>query len=295
MKKISDTVTSNKSKHLLVENELKKLKTFGLSYFWGTNYFEGNDGVQNTLVFQAMQKHIDLSKVNQISKWKSKGLSNQYLVDLGSLGDVVLSKPIKPMHGIFKGKGTLVQNDNNIIVGEPIVNIYIVYKTSPKTINSNFVFKNYVFGAINITNTTNSDTDKWQYSGYGIGFDSKGKFTHPDGGDGKNVISFGADLGNSRHATNKTQSVLILGYGLIQKINDTTIYAEKMYSPNFTVDNKTFCFSLHCNGNNSCLFVNGKEVAKFKAKNSELIKYAMCLGGLSKDYDINSRKDTALY
>ena len=129
------------------------------------------------------------------------------------------------MHVIFKGKGTLVQNDNNIVAGRPIVNIYIVYKTSPKTINSNFVFKNCLFGAIKIANTTNSDTDGWQYSGWGVGFDLTGSFTHPDGGNGKNVIIFGADLGNSRHPTNKTQSVLVLDHGLIQKINDTTIYA----------------------------------------------------------------------
>ena len=51
---------------------------------------------------------------------------------------------------------------------------------------------------------------------------------------------------------------------------------KKMYSPNFTVDNKTFYLSLHCNGDNSYLFVNGKEVTKFKAKHSELIKYPMC-------------------
>ena len=47
-------------------------------------------------------------------------------------------------------------------------------------------------------------------------------------------------MNNSAHATNKTQSVLVLGHGLIQKINDTTIYAEKMYLPNFTVDNNIF-------------------------------------------------------
>ena len=68
-----------------------------------------------------------------------------------------------------------------------------------------------------------------------------------------------------------------------------------MYSPNFIVDNKIFCLSLHYNGNNSYLFVKGKEVTKLKAKNSELIKYPMCLGGLSKDYTENSRKDTGLY
>ena len=136
-----------------------------------------------------MQKHFNLSNVNQISKWKSKGLSNQYLDAVGTLGDMVFSKPIKPMHVIFKGEGTLVQNKNNIIAGAPIINTYIVYKTSPKTINSNFIFKNCLFGAIRIIKTTNSDTDKWQYSGYGIGFDLTGSFTHPDDGkDTKNVI-----------------------------------------------------------------------------------------------------------
>ena len=67
-----------------------------------------------------------------------------------------------------------------------------------------------------------------------------------------------------------------------------------MYSPNFTVDNKIICLSLHYNGDNSYLFANGKEVTKFKAKNSELTKYPMCLG-LSKDYTENSHKDTGLY
>ena len=173
--------------------------------------------------------------------------------------------------------------------------LYIVYKTSPKTTNSNFVFKNCLFGAIKIANTTNSDTDEWQYAGYDVGFDSTSSFTYPDGGNVKKVIIFGADLGNSIYANNKTQSVLGLGHGLIQKINDATIYAEKMYSPNFTADNKIFYLSLHYNNDNSYLFVNGKEVTKFKAKNSELIKYPLCLGGYSKDFNKNSRKETGLY
>ena len=128
-----------------------------------------------------MQKHSNLSSEDQTGNWISKGLSNQYLNALGTIGDVVLSKPIKPVHVIFKGKGALVQDDNDIIAAGPIINIHIVYKTSSKTINSNFVFKNCLFGAIKIANTTNSDTDKWEYSGYGIGFDLTGSFTHPDG------------------------------------------------------------------------------------------------------------------
>ena len=243
-----------------------------------------------------MQKHFKLLNGDQSSKWRSKALSNQYLNGDGTQGDIVLSKPINPVYVIFKEKSMLCQHINDVIAGGPIVNIYIVYKTSLKTIKSSFVFKNVLFGAIKITNTTNSDTDKWQYSGYGIGFDSTGSFAHPDDGkDAKNIIIFGANMSNSRHSTNKTQSILVLGHGLIQKINDTTIYAKKIYSPNFSVDNKTFCLSLHYNDDNSYLFVNGREVTKFKAKNSEVIKYPIFLGGLSKDYYLNGRKDTGLY
>ena len=55
MQVISKRITSNKSKYLLVENELKKSKTFYLSYFKGKGHFEEN-GTQNCLVFQPMEK-----------------------------------------------------------------------------------------------------------------------------------------------------------------------------------------------------------------------------------------------
>ena len=45
---------------------------------------------------------------------------------------------------------------------------------------------------------------------------------------------------------------------------------KKMYSPSFSAENKIFCLSLHYNGDNSYLFVNGKEVTKFSAKKSEI-------------------------
>ena len=56
LKGIRDRVTKNKTKHLLIENELKNLKTHSLSYFGGKNYFEGNDGAQNSLVFEVGEK-----------------------------------------------------------------------------------------------------------------------------------------------------------------------------------------------------------------------------------------------
>ena len=56
LKKISDRITSNKPKHLKIENELKKLQKFDAAYFRGKNYFDGNDGAENSLVFQVGEK-----------------------------------------------------------------------------------------------------------------------------------------------------------------------------------------------------------------------------------------------
>ena len=67
----------------------------------------------------------------------------------------------------------------------------------------------------------------------------------------------------------------MLGKAFIQEINDTTIYPEKMCSNNFSADNKRFCLSLHYNGDNSYWFVNGKEIHKFKAKDSEIEPYPL--------------------
>ena len=52
-------ITSNKTKHVLVENEFKELKTFDSSYFIGKNYFE-EDGTQNYLVFQPISRYFKL-------------------------------------------------------------------------------------------------------------------------------------------------------------------------------------------------------------------------------------------
>ena len=50
-------ITANKSKHLLVENELNKLKTFDSSYFIGNSHFE-EDGTPNYLIFQPMNRYF---------------------------------------------------------------------------------------------------------------------------------------------------------------------------------------------------------------------------------------------
>ena len=70
-------------------------------------------------------------------------------------------------------------------------------------------------------------------------------------------------MSSSSHSNNRGDSILILGTSLIQKLNGKTLFAEKMYPTNFTVANKTFVFSLHYNGNDSYLFVNGVGQTKF--------------------------------
>ena len=69
----------------------------------------------------------------------------------------------------------------------------------------------------------------------------------------------------SSHSTNKTQNIYVLGKDFVQGINNLTIYAENIYKINFTEHSKKFVLSLHYNGDNSYLFVNGIEELKFKS------------------------------
>ena len=63
-----------------------------------------------------------------------------------------------------------------------------------------------------------------------------------------------------------------------------------MFSINFTVTKKKFCLSVHYNGANSYLFVNGTEIIKFKGKDSEIVATPLCLGNISKDWSIDNKK-----
>ena len=68
-------ITANKSKHLLAENELNKLKTFNSSYFIGKSHFE-EDVTQNYLVFQPINKYFKVTtNTAYVLSLKSKGLS----------------------------------------------------------------------------------------------------------------------------------------------------------------------------------------------------------------------------
>ena len=73
----------------------------------------------------------------------------------------------------------------------------------------------------------------------------------------RNVIIFGVDMNSSFHVDHKGNDILILGKGPTQGLGEHSLTAEKMYSVNFTDNGAKYCLSLHYNGVNINLFVNG--------------------------------------
>ena len=67
-----------------------------------------------------------------------------------------------------------------------------------------------------------------------------------------------------------------------------------MYSTNFTEQNKKFYLSLHYNGANRYLFVNGKEIDKFKANDSDIVVTPIWLGNISIDCSVDNMRKTGL-
>ena len=153
--------------------------------------------------------------------------------------------------------------------------------------DSDPTLKNCLFGAVTLTK--NADIEKYGYSSYVIGFDRRSSFSFPGGRFGQNVLIFGADISSSTHIDYQKKDILVLGKGPTQGL-EHKLTAEKMYSVNFIVTNKKFCLSLHYNEANSYLFVNGTEIYKFKAKDSEVFVGPVCLGNISKDLLVDNMK-----
>ena len=82
------------------------------------------------------------------------------------------------------------------------MSFYIVYELRASSYNINDpTLENCLFGTVTLTK--NADIDKYKYSGYGIGFDSKESFSFASGGFGQNLIIFGGDMSSSIHVGNK--------------------------------------------------------------------------------------------
>ena len=232
-----------------------------------------------------MRKHFKLNSVvgvaDYVLSWQSKGLSNESIKP-----PTTSNNSLNPRLSYYGTKvrvqftKSCLKQSNHIFTRKKIVNIYIVYELAASSSHaSDPTIKNGLFGAVTLTK--NAGTEKYKYSGCGIGFDRRSSFSFPSGRFGQNVLIFGAGMSFSIHVDNKKKGILVLRIGPTQGL-ESTLTAEKMYSINFTVTKKKFCLTLHYNEANSYLFVNGTEICKFKAKGSEIVASQLCLGNISK-------------
>ena len=96
------------------------------------------------------------------------------------------------------------------------------------------------------------------------------------------------------HIDNKKKYILVPGEGSVQELDDTMITAEAKYSISFSRSQRKFCLSFHYNGTNSFLFVIATKIYQFKAKDSEIKRYPLCLGNISKRFLVNNLMKTGL-
>ena len=257
--KLSDLnrkIVSNKTKDISLAKEL--------SYSHGKNYFD-EDGNQNYYIFQPISKYLKVANVNDINyilSWKSRGLNDVKIESIKtnnySLNPRMDTYDMSKIR--IKLDGSFFNRFPPTILHGNIVNIYIVYEITSEYKDINYpTLENCLFGSVKLTK--NADIDKYGYSGYGIGFDSETSFSFGNEV-GKNVIIFGVDMSSSSKIDNRKKDILILGKGPTQGL-EHTLSAEKLYSINFTKKNTKFCLSLHYNGANTYLFVNGTEIINF--------------------------------
>ena len=152
--KLNRKITANKPKHLLVENEFKKLKTFYSSYFRGKSHFK-EDGTQNYLVFTPMYRYFKvIANKKYISEWKSKGLSDESIKP-PSTSDNSLSPLINYLDNKIRLKfnGGCLKQQNKLTYNHGVlVNIYIVYELGASSFfNNDPTLKNSLFGAFKLT------------------------------------------------------------------------------------------------------------------------------------------------
>ena len=183
----------------------------------------------------------------------------------------------------FQQNKVIIHNNVNVI------NIYFLYKLDSiaSSRDTSFTMQDALVGAMQITKNA-TENSKNNYKGYGICFDERSQFGHTmsEGGrphitNGRNVLIFETGMSFSIHRTNIANHIYVMDEGLTQGIHDTTLYAEKKYFRNFTETHVKFVLSLHYNGDDSYLFVNGRQELKFKCKTDQLVKEKLCIGNLS--------------
>ena len=178
-------VSANTRQVLLAKDELKKLKTFDLSYFIGKRHFQ-EDSTRNYLIFQLIVRYFKvITNTDYISSWKSKGLAAERIKS-----PTTYDNSLTPKLNYFddfkvkvKFAGTCLKQPKFTHTHKMIVNIYIAYELGASTLNDNDpTLKNCLFDAVTLTK--NTDINKYGCSGYGIRFDRRSSFSFSGDGFG---------------------------------------------------------------------------------------------------------------
>ena len=178
-----------------------------------------------------MRKYFKLNSVvniiNRVLSWQSKGISNESIKP-----STTSNYGVNPKLSYYGTKTRIqfmrscLKQSNIRFTHGKIVNIYIVYELRPSSSHiSDPTLKNCLFGTVTLTKS--ADIDKYKYSGYGIGFDRRERFSFPGGEFGQNVVIFGADMSSSIHIDNKGKNILILGFGPTRGLGENSLTAEK--------------------------------------------------------------------
>ena len=139
-----------------------------------------------------------------------------------------------------------------------------------------------------------SDRETYVSSDYGIIFDSACSWSF-DKETARNVIIFGGDHSSSSHAKNRKNKFLLLGEGPTFGIHGSFGLPKKKFSINISKTNSKFRLSLHSNADNNYLFVNEKEIFRFKADNKNVnFPTQFCLGRLSNGFSATESKEVSL-
>ena len=203
-------VSANTREILIAKDELNKLRTFDSGYFIGKSHLE-EDVTQNYLVFQSLKKHFKLiTNTKHISSWQSKGLSDKTIKPPAtSNNSLTLLIDYYGAKSRVKFTGNCLKQPKISYTQGATVNTYTVYEMGASDSHNNDPKLKNLFGPVNLTK--NADFEKYGYSGYGIGFDRRSRFSFPAGGFGQNVLIFGVDMSSSAHIDNKKKDILVLG------------------------------------------------------------------------------------
>ena len=213
---------------------MNQSKIFDSIYFIGKSHFEGDD-TRNYSVFQPIKRYFKVTaNTDYVSSWKSKLLST-VSIKPPTTPDNSLT-PVLNYYGTKAGVkfvGSCLKQRKSSYTHGKVGNIYIVYELGTSSSRDNDpTLKNCLFGAVTLIKT--ADTDKYGYSGYGIGFDRKSSFHFQVVDSGK---IFGVGLSSSAQIDNKKKDISILGKRPTQGL-EYTLTAGKIYSINFTETKK---------------------------------------------------------